>query len=347
LPRQTPTFVYRKMRISASIYANRKDDIITVAKELEANRVDMLHIDCNDDPSVFADINCLKAYTSLPLDLHLITADPSVYVSQLDELPVEFLTIQLENLSENAILPKTGFNKLGLALISNTPIDAFGPYSNQCDFVLLMATEPGKSGGAFNKQNFKRIREFKRKFPSKRIHVDGGVNAEVSFILRNLGVYAAVSGSYLFRGKTVGGALHDLKNAETDSHYRVADFMRETDETPIVEQKDLNLKNVLGSIEMAKMGFTTVIGEGGKLNGIISNADVRKGLLKNIGNLDNLEPEELINRDPITVNEELTVTQLLKLIRQQSIPINFLPVTNSEGILMGSLTFNDLIKGEA
>jgi len=64
------------MRISASIYANRKDDIVTAAKELERHHVDMLHIDCNDDPSVFDDINCLKAYITLPLDLHLITADP-------------------------------------------------------------------------------------------------------------------------------------------------------------------------------------------------------------------------------------------------------------------------------
>jgi pentose-5-phosphate-3-epimerase len=49
----------------------------------------------------------------------------------------------------------------------------------------------------FVKTISQRIREFRRRYPSKNIHVDGGVNGEVSFILRNIGVDAAVSGSFL------------------------------------------------------------------------------------------------------------------------------------------------------
>jgi len=60
-----------------------------------------------------------------------------------------------------------------------------------------------------------------------------------------------------------------------------------------------------------------------------------------------LHPEHLVNRNPIAVHEELTVKELLGFIRRQPISINYLPVINAHGQLTGSLTFNDLIKGEA
>jgi pentose-5-phosphate-3-epimerase/predicted transcriptional regulator len=335
------------MRISASIYANGTQDILETVKELEAHHADMLHIDCTHDFSVFEDVARVKKATSLPLDLHLITSTPMDFASALESNPVELLTIQYENLNGSRELPTTGFKKLGLALTSNTPLEAFSEFADTCDFVLLMATEPGVSGGSFNKDNFQRIREFKQKFPNKQVHVDGGVNAEVSFILRNLGVHCAVSGSYLFKQQSVGGAMLNLKSAQTNSHYRVADFMLSLNETPTVDLAQLSLKTVLQSIEDARMAFTAVVDKAGFMKGIISNADVRKGLLRNIDDLSSLQAESLINLKPITVNEEITVTELLRFIRNQSIPINYLPVVNSEGKLTGSLTFNDLIKGEA
>ena len=334
------------MRISASIYANGEKDILDTVKELETHHADMLHIDCKNDFSVFDDLARVKKETSLPLDLHLITSNPMDFASVLETNPVEYLTIQYENLKGSSNLPKSGFSKLGLALTSNTPLEAFGEFADSCDFVLLMATTPGESGGSFNKDNFKRIREFKEKFPNKQVHVDGGVNAEVSFILRNLGVHCAVSGSYLFNQQSVGGAMLNLKNGQADSHYRVADFMLSLNETPTVNLSKLTLKSVLQSIESARMAFTAVVDKAGFLKGIISNADVRKGLLKSIDNLASLQAETLINLQPIVAQEEMTVKELLHFVRNQSIPINFLPVINSEGKLTGSLKFNDLIKGE-
>lgn len=335
------------MKISASIYANGSEDILTTVKELEAHHADMLHIDCRDEASVFDDITRVKSSTSIPLDLHLITSKPLDYAEVLSSNPVNFLTIQYENLNGSRELPSTGYERLGLALTSDTPLEVFQEFEDQCDFVLLMATVPGVSGGAFNKQNFRRIRDFKRMFPGKRVHVDGGVNAEVSFILRNLGVHCAVSGSYLFKQQSVGNAMLNLKNAEADSHYHVADFMRDFDETPSVLESYLSLESVLKSIDDARLTFTAVIDSDRKMKGLISNADVRKGLLRNIADLNSLDTKSLVNANPIVAKDSMTVTELLRFIRNQPIPINFLPVVNSEGKLTGSLTFNDLIKGEA
>ena len=67
-----------------------------------------------------------------------------------------------------------------------------------------MTTTPGESGGKFNKINFKKIRDFKNTYPSKKVHIDGGVNDEIAFILRIHGVKSVVSGSYLVNASEIG-----------------------------------------------------------------------------------------------------------------------------------------------
>jgi len=335
------------MKISASVYADQRKDLAATVSDLEAHGADMLHIDCKDEPSVFADIRQLRKLTRLPIDLHLITARPSDFADLLRETPVDFLTLQFEVLEKDAVLPTVGFTHLGMAFSEGTDVGAFLPFAQQCDFALIMATTPGHSGGVFREGSFRRIREFKRLFPDRRVHVDGGVNPEVSFILRNLGVYCAVSGSYLFGEATVGSAMLRLKNGITESQFRVRDFMRSLEETPHLQSERLTTERILLSMEQIRLGFTLIIDENGLLTGMVSNADLRRGMLKQIDDLNALHPEHLINPNPIAVLETLTVRELLGFIRRQPIPINYLPVVDTNGRLIGSLTFNDLIKGEA
>lgn len=344
---EKPTFAKHRMKISASVYADQRQNLAATVHELESCHADMLHVDCKDNPAIFDDIRTLRTLTKLPIDLHLITANPSRYFELLEDNPVEFLTLQYETLEKGAALPTLGYTKLGMAFSEGSDVALFLPFAQQCDFVLIMATTPGESGGLFRTESFRRIREFKRLFPDKRIHVDGGVNAEVSFILRNLGVNCAVSGSYLFKETTVGGAMLQLRNGVTDSHYRVCDFMRGMEETPVLNEDGLTTERILTSIEKARLGFTLITDAAGLLMGMVSNADLRRGMLNQIDDLNALHPEHLVNRNPIAVHEELTVKELLGFIRRQPISINYLPVINAHGQLTGSLTFNDLIKGEA
>lgn len=335
------------MKISASIYADSRSDLAATVRDLEAHGADLLHVDCKDDPSVFEDIARLRSITSLPIDLHLIVSDPARYVDLLRQHPVDFLTLQFELLNDGVELPTVGFTHLGMAFSEGTDVSAFMPFAQQCDFALIMATTPGESGGLFRTESFRRIREFKRLFPDRRVHVDGGVNPEVSFILRNLGVYCAVSGSYLFGQATVGSAMLRLKNGITESHFHVRDFMRSLEETPHLNSDRLTTEMILLSMEWIRLGFTLITDEDGLLTGMVSNADLRRGMLRQMEDLNSLHPEHLINRTPIAVLESLTVRELLGFIRRQPIPINYLPVVDANGKLVGSLTFNDLIKGES
>lgn len=333
------------MKISASIYSEKNKPLREVVSDLENHHIDLLHVDCNDDPSVFADIRQIRSWTGIPVDLHIITDRPSKYYDLLLQTPVEYVTFQYENLKEKIALPEGIGARKGLAITTPTPVEAFDDYPD-FDFILIMATVPGQSGGVFDKVNFSKIRRFQKKYPSKSIHVDGGVNGEVSFILRNMGVSSSVSGSYLFNAASIGHALMNLTKREVESYFHIRDFMIPLEECPVVEQTKMNFYSVLKQIEDGRLGFTLVLGENRHFSGIISNADVRKGLLRQIDRLDQVDVPGMLNANALSVNENQTVNEMLQLIKKSSFPIMYLPVVNDARQAVGIVTFVNLIKGE-
>lgn len=333
------------MKISASIYSDKKRPLSEVIEDLVEHQVDMFHVDCNDDPSVFEDIKYIKQVSDIPVDLHIITDSPEKYFNLLKETPVEYVTFQYEDLNAPLNLPSDIPGRKGLAIITPTNVDVFDAYAD-FDFILIMATIPGQSGGKFDPVNFAKIRSFRRKYPKKSIHVDGGVNGEVSFILRNMGVTSSVSGSYLFNAHSVGNALMNLTNREVESHFKVEDFMIPLEQSPVVRVDELNVRSVLQSIEEGRMGFTLVTDRDDKFVGLVSNADVRKTFLKHLDDLNAVEAEEFINKTPLSISAESTVYDMLKTIKNSDFPVMYLPVLKNGGFAAGIVTFVNLVKGE-
>lgn len=333
------------MKISASIYSDKKRSLPDVITDLVDHQVDLLHVDCNDDLAVFDDIQLIRSMCKLPIDLHIITKDPAKYFDLLRQNPVEYITFQFEDLPGKLEIPSDIEGRKGLAIITPTSIAVFDDYST-FDFILIMATIPGQSGGVFDKINFSKIRQFRKKYPSKSIHVDGGVNGEVSFILRNMGVSSSVSGSYLFNAPSIGHALMNLTKREIESHYHVGDFMMPLDECPMVHYESMDLKTTLQTIEDGNLGFCLVVDENQKLAGIVSSADIRKGVLKNLNDLNTLNAKSMMNPSPVTVFETSTVVELLQTIKKCAFPVMYLPVLKNDGKAAGIVNFVHLIKGE-
>lgn len=336
------------MKISASIYSgDGKKNFEHLVKELDHHNVDLFHIDCIDDFSVFVDIENIRKISSTPIDLHIITSQPEAYFSLIEKHKIEYVTFQYENLLSNLELPVISDSRFGIAFTSATPVDTFEKYKDRFKFVLMMTTEPGKSGGIFNKENFNKIREFRKLYPNKKIHVDGGINDEISFILRNMGVDTVVSGSYLVNADSISSAMVNLKIKESSSMYCIKDFMISGDEVPKVKPSEMTLENVLNSIEDYKLGFTIITDETDRLKGIISNADVRKTLIRYVNRLNDLNVMEMLNTKPVFINENRNISEMLKLIKKQNFPIFYLPVVNNENKVTGAILFNNLIKGES
>lgn len=333
------------MKISASIYSDKKRPLKEVIEDLVQHQVELLHVDCNDEVAVFEDIQQIRQWCDLPIDLHIITEEPEKYFELLRANPVEYITFQFEQLSTKLEIPKDISGKKGLAVITPTSINVFDAYAD-FDFILIMATIPGQSGGVFDAINFSKIRQFRKKYPNKSIHVDGGVNGEVSFILRNMGVSSSVSGSYLFNAPSIGHALMNLTKREIESQYQVADFMMPLEECPVVQAENISLQLILETIEKGNLGFCLITNQSGDLKGIVSSADIRKAMLRHLSDLTKIEATDLMNEQPIAIQETATVVELLQKIKKCMFPIMYLPVLKNNGKAAGIVNFAYLIKGE-
>ncbi len=333
------------MKISASIYSDKVRPLQEVIADLVAHQVDLLHVDCNDDLNVFTDIQKIREWCTLPIDLHIITNEPEKYWDLLRKHPVEYLTFQFEDIKTPLEIPSDITGRKGLAVITPTPISVFDNYQN-FDFILIMATIPGQSGGVFDKVNFSKIRQFRAKYPNKSIHVDGGVNGEVSFILRNMGVSSSVSGSYLFNAPSIGHALMNLTKREIESHYTVGDFMIPLEECPKDFIGTCTTKSILEAVEKGNFGFTLMLDQNNQFKGIASSADIRKALLRKIDMPSEIIPQDLINSNPIKITAKSTVVELLQLIKKCNFPVMYFPIVDDNQNAVGIINFVHLIKGE-
>lgn len=334
------------MKISASLYSSKERSLPHLIKELDECHIDYFHIDCNDDPSVFDDIDQIKKVSNTPIDLHIISDHPEKYFDLIEKHQVDLVTFQFENMPNDLQFPVFSGSKLGLAVISDTPVDVFEKYQDVCDFILIMTTTPGQSGGTFRKDNFKKIRKFRNRFPGKGIHVDGGVNDETGFILRMLGVSSVVSGSYLVNHKSIGAALMHLRSSVIHSDFKVKDFMIDLEDAPVISAQS-DVRAIFQSIESSNMGFTILTNPDGTLQGLSSNADMRRGFLRHLDDFNKITREDIVNAQPVTVEENATISDLLKLIKSKQFLISYLPVIDDANRLTGALSFINLIRSES
>ena len=98
-------------------------------------------------------------------------------------------------------------------------------------------------------------------------------------------------------------------------------------------------------MEDYKMGFVLTMGDSGKLKGVISNADVRRALLKHTGHLDLIRIYDIPNRNPICIDENATLGEMLRKIDALNFIILFLPVIDEDRRLKGAVLLNNLTRG--
>ena len=71
------------------------------------------------------------------------------------------------------------------------------------------------------------------------------------------------------------------------------------------------------------------------MEGLISNADVRKGLLKDMDDLNKVEVEDIVNYTLAVIEEATTVIGMLRYVMSFDFPINYLTVVNISNQVRG------------
>lgn len=183
-------------------------------RRLEEAKVDMIHCDIMDGvfvPNITLGIYMLKAFkeqTKIPLDVHLMVMNPDLFLEELAEIGVDFVTVHSETtLHLHRIIHKIKDLGMcvGVALNPSTPVENIKHVIKDIDLIIIMTVNPGFAGQAFIENTLEKITEVKKLLELKNVNamieVDGNINKTTIPRVINSGADVLVLGtSSIFKG---------------------------------------------------------------------------------------------------------------------------------------------------
>jgi ribulose-phosphate 3-epimerase len=173
-------------------------------------------------------IKAIRRRTRLPLDAHLMVAEPGRFLDDYLDAGCDSITFHVE--IDEPIEPtlrriRAAGRAAGLAVKPKTPLKALEPYRDLLDIVMVMTVEPGFGGQAFMadvaREKLLAARDLlAHKLYGGEVHVDGGVNRETAEIAGGQGADILVVGSTLWiEGHDMGREIR-LIRALADEGYQ-------------------------------------------------------------------------------------------------------------------------------
>jgi ribulose-phosphate 3-epimerase len=179
--------------------------------EAEAAGADRIHVDVMDGrfvPNITIGpvvVGSLRRVTRLPLEAHLMIAEPDRYLAAFADAGADGLTVHVEGAVHLhrtlESIAKLG-RRVGLALNPATPPGVLDEVLPQLDLVLVMTVDPGFGGQGFIAGVVPKIRRIRslldRVRPECELEVDGGIHAETARQVVEAGARVLVAGSAVF-----------------------------------------------------------------------------------------------------------------------------------------------------
>ncbi len=153
-------------------------------------------------------VKCLRKYSSLPFDVHLMVEHPEEQVESFAESGADWITFHHEACIHSHRLVQKIHDlgkKAGISIVPSTPVSAVKELLEYVDIVLVMTVNPGFGGQKLIPSCVRKISELVKIRGELgldfKISVDGGVNAETLRTVAEAGADIIVSGSAFFSGQ--------------------------------------------------------------------------------------------------------------------------------------------------
>ena len=140
------------------------------------------------------------------LDVHLMVVKPEdelkLWLSFVDRILVHVEAT--DHLAEIVEVFKGTPAKLGLVLKIDTPLDVLEDFATEISYVQLMSIDTlGYYGGKFDERIYDRIRQIKKTYPQIMVGIDGGVNLDNAFKLKEAGADNLIVGSAIWNSENI------------------------------------------------------------------------------------------------------------------------------------------------
>ena len=200
-------------------------DYAILAEEIarvEAGGADLLHVDVMDGhfvPNITIGLPVVEAIrkrTRLPLDLHLMIANPDLYLERFVKAGGDSLTVHVEacpHLHRTLGRIRELGARAGVALNPATPTTVLDYAIESADLVLVMSVNPGFGGQTFIPTTYPKVRDVRDRVATRavEIEIDGGVKLEHAKPLAEHGATILVAGSAIFEAPDPGLAVRRMR----------------------------------------------------------------------------------------------------------------------------------------
>jgi len=193
-------------------------------RAVEAGGADYIHIDVMDGhfvPNITIGplvVEAVRKVTSLPLDVHLMIAEPDRYIPEFAAAGADIIVFHAEatpHMHRTVQLIKSLGKKAGISLNPATPLNCLDYVLEELDLVLLMTVNPGFGGQSFIEACLPKIHALRGMLDKRgletELEVDGGVKTSNIELISHAGADVFVAGSAVFGSPDYAAMIAELK----------------------------------------------------------------------------------------------------------------------------------------
>ena len=193
-------------------------------RAVEAAGADYIHLDVMDGhfvPNITIGplvVEAVRRVTSLPLDVHLMIANPDRYVADFAAAGADIIVVHAEatdHLHRTVQLIKSLDKKAGVALNPATPLNVLDYVLDDLELVLLMTVNPGFGGQSFIDACLPKVHALRAMLDKRgletELEVDGGVKTGNIDRISHAGADVFVAGSAVFGSDNYAATIAELK----------------------------------------------------------------------------------------------------------------------------------------